>query len=366
MKSSYPLRSGVLFVHTLLNENLNRFVMGEYTAYTRKVSDEHPTHTSASQFRHRRKRFSAHSVLKRYPNLCFCLSILGLLSSLWLTLRALWLMALWVSKSSTGKHTPVDVAPRPIFVIAGGGARTGSTFIFNILRVLMRIRDPNTVASSNWMLAKLVPEDSAASGYDRIALLKTMGTSILVKVHTAKQYYDFVGPAHNNTFAEEVDLLVTGYRDLREETVSAFKMFAKNRSEWESENKWAEQCQALIRRRNTLILEAGSSVPVLDIRYESWADGTLSSLMGLIRKLGSSLPWEYSEKDYRSTLDEVSRLRVPLGGEPDARVNWHVSNLMSPKHISTEQLSNEFLERGMRAVALEPKCATWLSEKGYM
>ncbi|CAN8074123.1 unnamed protein product [Agarophyton chilense] len=345
--------------------------MGVYTAFARRGSEEYSTRTSTFPARCRRKHVSARSIHNRYPNLFFLLSIVGILSSAYWVLRLLGCFVVWVSDKSkerqlTAEKTIANGAPRPIFVIAGGGARTGSTLIFNVLRVLLRIRDPNTVASSNWMLAKLIPENNTMIEYDRIALLKTMGTSILVKVHTAKQYYDFTGPAHNKSFAEEVDLLVTGYRDLREETVSAFKMFAKNRSEWEHESKWAEQCQVLIRRRNTLILEAGSAVPVVDIRYESWGDGTPSSMMWLIRKLGSSLPWNYSELDYRSTLHEVSRLRVPLGGEPDTRVDWHVSNLMSPKHISTEYLSQEFLERGKRAVSAEPKCATWLTKKGYI
>lgn len=264
------------------------------------------------------------------------------------------------------KYLNADGVPNPIFVIAGGAPRTGSTFIFNILRVLMRIRDPNTVASSNWMLAKLVPENNTLTEYDRIALLRTMGTSVLVKVHTKKQYYEFVGPSHGNKFADEVDLLVTGYRDLRDETISAYKMFAKNRTEYESESKWVEMCQALIRRRNSLIIEAGDRVRVVDIRYEDWRDGGSRAMLGLIRKLSRSIPWTYTEDDIRRTYAEVLRLRVPAGGETGKRVDWHVSNLMSPRHISKEHLSQELVEKGVRAVNKDGKCAEWLRDKRYI
>lgn len=230
----------------------------------------------------------------------------------------------------------------------------------------MRIRDPNTVASSNWMLAKLVPENKTLEQFDRIALLRTMATSILVKVHTAKQYYDFVGPLHTHKFADEVDLLVTGYRDLREETVSAFKMFAKNRTEWAADEKWTDMCQALIRRRNSLIKEAGTAVPILDIRYEDWRDGGDPALMQLIRNLAAYIPWQYTEHDIHATFTEVKRIRVPAGGEVGNRVEWHLSNLMSPKHISVEHLSEEFINKGVRAVVNEPTCFQWLSDKHYI
>lgn len=256
--------------------------------------------------------------------------------------------------------------PKPILVIAGGAPRTGSTFIFNILRVLMRMRDPNTVASSNWMLQKLVPEDLNETNFDRIALLRTMGTSILVKVHTAHQYYVFAGPAHARRFSQEVDLLFTSYRDLREETVSAFKMFASNRSAFEHDEKWAELCTSLIRRRNSLIEEAGDVVPVVDVRYEDWKDGGDQAILALIRELGAALPWEYSEDDLRRTFHEVTRLRVPVGGSTSNHVRWHLANLMSPKHISIERLSDQFVAKGVRAVEDEPVCNDWLRKKRYI
>lgn len=323
-----------------------------------------------------RKAFSPRGIVTRRPALALGFAIVGLFTLVVLSINVVAVFArrfLHISLPATADIGHVRNAhfldesgsPRPIFVVAGGAPRTGSTFIFNVLRVLMRIRDPNTVASSNWMLAKLVPENKTLEEYDRIALLRTMGTSILVKVHTAKQYYDFVGPLHPHKFADEVDLLVTGYRDLREETVSAFKMFAKNRTEWENESKWAQMCQALIRRRNSLITEAGSSVPVVDVRYEDWKDGGDVAMLSLIRRVGSSLPWYYTEDDYVRTLAEVSRLRVPTGGEVGKRVEWHVSNLMSPKHISVEKLSEDLVAKGLHAINSEPACSAWLSQKHY-
>lgn len=339
-------------------------------ASNQKGSLESGKHTSFN-VRTRKRHFSVRRIVSHYSNSVFVLALVGIVAIAWLFVHILSQTLHSIpSTRSTWSHwsskDEVETVPRPILVIAGGGARTGSTFIFNILRVLMRIRDPNTVASSNWMLAKLVPENRNLTDYDRIALLKSMGTSVLIKVHTAKQYYEFAGPAHRSTFAKEVDLLVTGYRDLRDETVSAYKMFAKNRSEWESESKWAEQCQALIRRRNSLINEAGSNVSVVDIRYESWRNEGSAGILKLIRQLGTRIPWSYTEQDYTNALAEVSRLRVPSGGAPSARIDWHISNLMSPRHISTERLNTEFVDMGIRAIMREPKCAAWLTDKGYL
>lgn len=257
-------------------------------------------------------------------------------------------------------------APHPLFVIAGGAPRTGSTLIFNALRILMRIRDPNTVASSNWMLAKLVPENRTLEQYDRIKLLRTLGTSLLVKVHTANQYYQFAGPLHEKKFADEVDLLVTGYRDLREETVSALKMFVRNRTEWETQGRWTEMCRALIRRRDSLIKEASGRVPIVDVRYEEWRDAGEQGMWALVKRLAEQLPWAYTDEELRRTVSEVRKMRVPRGGEIGERVEWHVANLMSPKHISVEHLSEDLIDMGVNAVGNEPTCAQWLVEKRYV
>lgn len=277
-------------------------------------------------------------------------------------------IVIWAVRAmyNTWSSSDLEPLPEPIFVVAGGAPRTGSTFMFNILRVLMRQRDPNTVASSNWMLAKLVPENSTITEYDRVALLKTLGTSILVKLHTAHQYYEFIGPNRTQRFADDVDLLVTSYRDLRDEAVSAFKMFAANRSAFDVPEKWGNLCRSLIRKRDSLINEAGSKVPVVDVRYEDWKHGGQRELEQLVHRMAQALPWKYTRAEERAALNEVRRLQVPRGGEPEARINWHVANLMSPKHISHEVLDESFIRMGVRAVEEEPVCADWLKTKQYM
>lgn len=276
----------------------------------------------------------------------------------------------WLSSSDTRaekeRFLDKEGNPRPIFVVAGGAPRTGSTFIFNVLRILMRVRDPNTVASSSWMLAKLIPENRTVQEYDRIQLLRTLGTSFLVKVHTAKQYYEFAGPLHVKKFADEVDLLVTGHRDLREETMSALKMFVKNKTEWAKESTWTNMCRALIRRRDSLIKEAGDRVPVLDLRYEDWRTKGEEGRWELVKQLADMLPWVYPEEELRRVLQELQEIRVPTGGPAGKRVEWHVQNLMSPKHISAEHLAEDLVHMGVNAVFNEPTCSQWLMEKQYV
>ena len=299
-------------------------------------------------------------LLRRYPTSVSILAVVGLISCASLACSAV----IWLFSDEFSQ--PEALPAKPIFVIAGGAPRTGSTFIFNILRVLMRMRDPNTVASSNWMLAKLVPENITENpDFDRIRLLRTLGTSVLVKLHTAQQYYQFVGPNCSTKFADDIDLLVTSHRDLREETVSAFKMFAHNRSLYEEPEKWAGLCRQLIRKRNSLINEAGDKVPVVDVRYEDWRSGGVHALAKLVHKMADALPWDYTSEEELAALNEVRRLKVPDGGPVEATINWHVANLMSPRHISHEVLSDDFIAKGVRAVEHEPICADWLRMMRY-
>ena len=299
-------------------------------------------------------------LLRRYPTTISVFAVIGLISAASLSCSAL------ISLFSNEYESPEPLPTKPIFVVAGGAPRTGSTFIFNILRVLMRMRDPNTVASSNWMLAKLVPENITANpDYDRIRLLRTLGTSVLVKLHTAQQYYRFVGPNCTTKFADDIDLLVTSHRDLREETVSAFKMFAHNRSIYDQPEQWAGLCRSLIRKRNSLINEAGDKVPVVDVRYEDWRSGGDHALAKLVHQMADALPWDYTRQEELAALNEVRRLKVPDGGPTEATINWHVANLMSPRHISHEVLSEDFIAMGVKAVQEEPTCAEWLRTMRY-
>ena len=310
--------------------------------------------------------------LQRHPLVVAALAAVGVLSVAVAAVAQLPSLAGSVGTRAGAREAAAAAAgaagpgPRALFVVAGGAPRTGSTVVYNALRVLLRTRDPNTVASSEWMLAKLVPENRSETEFDRVGLLRSMGTTVLVKLHTAKQYREFVGPGHTGRFAGEVDLLVSGYRDLREETASALKMFEPDRAEWGREGRWREMCRALVRRRESLIKEAGAVVPVVDVRYEDWRGAGRAGLEALVRRLAAALPWAYEEADIQSTVREVGRLRVPTGGEPGKRVEWHVANLMSPKHISTERLAEEVVRMGRRAVETEPTCGAWLAEKGYV
>lgn len=64
-------------------------------------------------------------------------------------------------------------------------------------------------------------------------------------------------------------------------------MFTHNRTEFVvgGDAKWEALCRALIRRSNILITEAGSTVPIIDIRYEDWRSGSDHEILKLIRTL---------------------------------------------------------------------------------
>lgn len=170
----------------------------------------------------RRSYRSLRVILLRAPWVTFALSSLGID---YVIRTAVYVIGGFyiASKSIVSllhRSSSSDSISNPLFVVAGGALRTGSTFILNVLRVLTRVCDPNTVACRKWILQKLVPEHHVKdSSADRVAILRTLGISVLVKVHTERQYYELSGQGNPRRFADDVDMLYTSYRDLREESV---------------------------------------------------------------------------------------------------------------------------------------------------
>lgn len=324
--------------------------------------------------RYTRKAFAPKGIIAKHPRLVLFFLILGIFS----VVKVVYGFVTFAihraidddnhHRNMNRKYLNEHGHVKPIFVVAGGAPRTGSTLIFNILRMLMMLRDPNTVASSNWMFAKLVPENHTQEHFDRIELLKSMSTSILVKVHTRKQWYEFVGDQHTNKFNQDVDLLVSGFRDLREETASALRMFEKNHTKWFEDQTWSNMCQMLIRRRNSLIEEAQPNTKVVDIKYEDWKNSNVG-LYTLIKQLSAHIQWHYTEQQLKQVYQQVQRLHVSSQHQHDKlnHVEWHLTNLMSPRHISDgQEMDDQLIQNGIKQVEQQPICNQWLRQKNYI
>ena len=256
-----------------------------------------------------------------------------------------------------------DDSPRPIFVVIGGAQRTGSTVVFNALRILMRIRDPNTISSSNRYYDVLVP------GTNKLKALKTTGSSILLKIHTDSEYHDFVGSVTNKNFAENVDLLVMTHRDLRSGVLSAYRKFPELTETEESlDEMWVTACRMLVAQRKSVLGMIGpqDSTPIVEIRYENWKNGSNREMLSMVRQLGKSIPWKYTEDDYVRTVDELKRLRGPPRGPVNGpRIDWHFVNLMGRHHVAEGNLSQDIVNSAGRAVEGDPLCNQFLQEQGY-
>lgn len=74
--------------------------------------------------------------------------------------------------------------PRPIVVVSAGAIRSGSTVLYNALRILMRIRDPNTIFGWRRDLTQTLKTYGTPipSNMTPANALRSSGTSVLVKV----------------------------------------------------------------------------------------------------------------------------------------------------------------------------------------
>ena len=134
--------------------------------------------------------------------------------------------------------------PTPLIIYVGGGPRTGTTYLYNLLRILLRQRDPNTISgwyadlsimASRYASPNAPPSPALQANYDiddwegALDAYRHTGTTVLVKVHSLEHGIRlFSGCRTPGRLLEdndcEVDAVFQSHRDLGPQTASNKRM----------------------------------------------------------------------------------------------------------------------------------------------
>lgn len=324
---------------------------------------------------------------------------------------------------------------RPLLVVAAGGSRSASTWVYNVARILLRVRDPNSVAgwyedlaATVGAYAQLVPgndtygEVAAAS---RLEALRSLDTSVLVKVHLVQEWATLLGGEHRPSKAgrggwgvlgggadeppvvpmvelsEAADVVLTSHRDVREVVRSLRHMGWGTRvnpaafshpdfcrrpydSRWApvplgtagyaDADAWVAMARAHLLCRERLLASAGDKL-VLDVAAEALPGASAAAQLRLVRSIAAAFEWPYTEAELVGVVTEVARLRVPPCGAPagggggvgGAQLVLNPTTHIHRGHIRLAAANVEAVDAaGVAAIEADPVCRAWLVRHGYM
>ena len=211
---------------------------------------------------------------------------------------------------------------KPLIILVAGGARTGTTFLYNLLRILLRQRDPNTISGwfedLSYAAGRYASPDPPTSPVLDERLRQTSdvekmwkgaldaylhtGTTVLVKVHSLSYSTRlFTGCDGPDAFASPecpVDLVLYSTRDLcsqiasirrmgwghvldRKEIVSDPTEFCRKKKntkmkagvyltdeDWQNEDTWVTQALALAACNDEWIRAVGTEKLLANVPLE--------------------------------------------------------------------------------------------------
>lgn len=264
--------------------------------------------------------------------------------------------------------------PKPIVVVAAGLPRTGSTWVYNVLRILMRIRDPNSVAG--WY-ADLIAiwKNHKTHRYDNMKVswleaYRSLNTSLLLKMHGPGPFKLF---SHGKPLSHSADLTVITHRDLRTEVRSwVYQNWNSSIHAGDIENtpfgdatQWVRVAHHILNERKTTINSIGDG-RFLDIRYEEWNQHDLDAQIRVVATLANQLDWDFTDSDLRAAAIEAARLEAPAAG---AVLMYNPVNKLHPGHTRIDSDHPSFkiaLEKGYNAITEDPDCNAFLRSKHYI
>lgn len=294
-----------------------------------------------------------------------------------------------------------EPAPRSLVVVAAGATRAASTWLYNALRILMRIRDPNTVTGWYRDLELLYGSYGRDMGRgngtretaNRVDAFRSLG-SVLIKLHLVMDWHEFNGGGDADTaMAPHVDAVFTSHRDLRTAVRSVRDMgwgvltpkarlshpdFCRKRDtkevvqflrkgQYDKESVWVNLAQASIQCRNALIESAGDKLK-MDLKSEDIANMGRSQTLATLRQMGAHLDYGYSETELEMAAHELSRLTAPrCDGGFDYEMDVNPVTHLHKGHIRMDKSAGAQAadRRGMAAIGADDICSRWLRHHGY-
>lgn len=264
--------------------------------------------------------------------------------------------------------------PRPLVVVAAGLPRTGSTWVYNVLRILMRQRDPNTVAGwyadlqNIWRNHKTHRYDNMKVSW--LEAYRSLGTSLLIKMHGPSPFRGF---SRGLSLGEGADLTVLTHRDLRSEVRSwVYQNFNASvhagrvdDTPFGDSAQWVRVAHKILAERNST-LNSIAHGNALDIRYEDWSGQGPDAQLAVVRQIADKLDWHFDDDQLRDAILEAARIHPPDDG---AVLMYNPVSKLHPGHTRIDANDPTFqnaLRNGFRAIEQDGTTAEFLKSQGYV
>lgn len=263
--------------------------------------------------------------------------------------------------------------PRPLVVIVAGLPRTGSTWVYNIARILMRIRDPNSIAG--WY-ADLIAiwKNHKTHRYDNMKIswldaYKSLNTSLVIKTHGPGAFKAF---SRGKSLGEGADVTLLTHRDLRTEVRSWVYQNWNNsihagniaHTPFADAAAWTRVAAHILRERN-MTMESVGKGRYLDIRYEDWNRKGMQAQLQIVQKIAAELEWDFTARELRQAVIEASRIHPPAY---DTVLMYNPVSKLHPGHERVDASDLKFqkaLKAGYKAIEKDVDGGAFLRQQGY-
>lgn len=296
-----------------------------------------------------------------------------------------------LSCRDTASHTP-----RPLIVVSAGAPRSGSTLLYNALRILLRIRDPNLIAGWYVDLQQLFHRYPANidtySNATAIDLLRSVGFSILLKIHNVPDWLKFLHgrekalTASDWHIAPHVDAVFTTHRDIRRVIRSQRRMAwgTVHRSaqlsdpmfcvlpnskepqwldaaDYDDKQVWVNMARAHILCLDRLRDSAGIKL-LDDIKMENFRTSSQLSVITLLQRLAKHLDFPYSAQQLKEAARELHMLNTP---KCLSALNVHPVSHLHRAHYAPSIAPDSRERSGIDAIERDDAVQKWLDARGY-
>eukprot|EP00562_Extubocellulus_spinifer_P003961 CAMPEP_0178527444 /NCGR_PEP_ID=MMETSP0696-20121128/31268_1 /TAXON_ID=265572 /ORGANISM="Extubocellulus spinifer, Strain CCMP396" /LENGTH=378 /DNA_ID=CAMNT_0020159023 /DNA_START=78 /DNA_END=1211 /DNA_ORIENTATION=- len=294
---------------------------------------------------------------------------------------------------------------KPLIALVAGGSRSGTTYLYNLIRIVLRQRDPNTISGWYEDLAYATryasPNPPSMNNNNfRPGLLdayNSTGTTVLVKVHTlahaTRLFTGCDGPRDFQSGHCPVDLIFLTHRDLGPQVNSLRRMgwgrqqsfylkpiiASKNNphqycrairptspllvdTDWESPETWATQAQAIAMCHLEFVLAAGKKL-ALDMAMEKSLKSGFKARVNLADDIIRSIT---SKKHEQAGIDLLAAVTEADALRPLDCASWQAVNPITHfhrGHVAQNASDNGEDEmtrtRGYAAIERDPYLAKW-------
>ena len=291
-----------------------------------------------------------------------------------------------------------NVRPKPLVILIAGSGRSGTTYLFNLLRILLRQRDPNTI--SGWYEDLLYatryaspPVENNGQEYGLLDSMRATGTTLLIKVHALGHATSLFTGCDKDFHSDSclIDHVFLTHRDLAPQVNSLRRMnWARRKTkvsttsfcferdsnkeprlvekDWESPETWRIQAKAIAVCHGAWKNTAGRKL-ALDIGMESLVgdqDERIQLANDIIRKLDDPTTTTTTTMDAVAAVKEADALR-PLDCASHLAVNpathFHRGHVSA---TNSNEIQDESKRRGYDVIAADADLDRWRRAHGYV